>query len=70
MAQYCKSSIFNFLKSGLLDISTEEICTIENYALLWNINGKAWESEFKFNPKGIVESFSEKDITEVLSLLL
>lgn len=62
---YDTSGIFNFLKSGLIDISTEEICTIENYVLLWNINGKAWESEFKFNPKGIVESFSEKDILEL-----
>lgn len=38
-------SVFNYIKSGFLDITLEDICLLENYALKWEIKGSKWYKE-------------------------
>lgn len=42
---YSYNSVFRYLKSGLLDISYDDICILENFVLENGISGKKWFSE-------------------------
>lgn len=65
-SSYSSELIFKYLKTGLTTLNIEEISVLENYVFLWNIKGKKWKEEFKFNPNG----FSEKNSIENKNLLL
>ncbi len=45
-------NILRFHKCGFTTLSVEEISLLENYAFLWNINGKSWTEEWKMDPRG------------------
>ena len=59
--------IFRYLKTGLVNISYDECCRLENYAVAWNIRGNRWISnqEWTMNPKGFSESFDKKAEAEL-----
>lgn len=38
-------SVFNYIKTGFVDISQEDIYLLENYALKWEIKGNKWYKE-------------------------
>ena len=52
-------------KTGLTDLTIEEIAKIENYALMWQINGKKWLDEWTAHPNGLGEKMLEKDAAEL-----
>jgi len=45
-------SIFKYLKSGLIDITTDQCAILENYVLKWKIRGSLWNKEWKMPPQG------------------
>ncbi len=45
--------LMRFLKTGLTDVSEEDVCTLENYALMWGVSGEKWLSDFTGNPDGL-----------------
>ena len=45
-------SIFRMLKTGITEISIEEISEIENYALMWDIRASDWRKPFVESPYG------------------
>lgn len=38
-------SVFNYIKSGFVDISQDDIYELENYALKWDVKGSKWYKE-------------------------
>ncbi len=49
---YSISSVFRYLKSGLTDISDDDVGRLENYCLALNIKGhKAWHERFDLHTK-------------------
>ena len=38
-------AMFNYIKSGFLDISNEDIFKLENYCIKWGIKGQKWYNE-------------------------
>lgn len=42
---WSKESVFNYIKSGFLDISKEDIYILEKYCIKWNIRGSKWHKE-------------------------
>ena len=60
-SNYSIEDVMRYLKSGLTDLSTEEISLIENYILLWEIKGKTWMKPFSMHPEGFKSGLSEKD---------
>lgn len=58
---YRSDDIFKYLKNGLAGLKADEIAVIENYVLMWNINGKDWLNEFKKHPRGYEEKFKTED---------
>lgn len=53
--------IFTYLKTGISNISSEDVSIIENYVMLWGINNKEWLSDFKLNPSGFSAKVSKSD---------
>ncbi len=60
--------VFSLLKTGLTPMSSKEISALENYAFVWNINGRQWTEEFTESPKGFAESLSEHDVNRLKEL--
>lgn len=55
------ADVIRYFKSVLLDISAEESALIENYALLWGINGNEWLEDFSENPNGQSCTLTKED---------
>lgn len=55
------ADVIRYFKSALLDISAEESALIENYALLWGINGNEWFESFSENPNGQSRTLTKED---------
>lgn len=51
--------IYRYVKSGITNLTNEEINEIDNYVYLWSIDSKDWLSDFTKNPFGLQEK--EKD---------
>lgn len=60
--------LMRLLKTGLTDLGIEEISRVENYALLWQINGRRWLDEWTAHPNGLGEQLLEKDVRELEQL--
>jgi ATP-dependent helicase/nuclease subunit B len=54
-------AVFRYLKTGLAGISYEDIAELENYALLWSIDGKRWLEPFTAHPEGFAKEMCEED---------
>ena len=52
--------IFRLCKTGLLNLTNEEISEAENYCFMWDITGKKWLSPFTENPDGLGEKLTEE----------
>ena len=53
--------IIKMLKTGLTSVSDDVVLSLENYAFVWNINGKDWCNEWIQNPKGLSDHDDEFD---------
>lgn len=58
---YRSDDIFSMLKTGLTSLNNDEICELENYAFLWNINGKKWKKDFTDSTTGLVDHIADWD---------
>jgi ATP-dependent helicase/nuclease subunit B len=45
-------SVFKYLKTGLINITTEQCAILENYVLKWQIRGSFWHQEWTLPPHG------------------
>lgn len=56
-----KDDLLSILKTGLTDVTVEQIADFENYLFTWDISGKRLLQEFKANPRGFSNEFKESD---------
>lgn len=54
-------TLFRMAKTGLIDVSEQEISDIEDYVYIWNINGKKWFKEWDMNPNGFEKEIDNSD---------
>ena len=59
--KYRTSDIFKLLKTGFLDITTEEIEKLENYTVKYRIRGSMWKKNFE---KGTFE-YAAEELSEI-----
>lgn len=57
---FSTENILRYLKTGLSELSEEQVAKLENYALLWNLSAKAWQEEFTLHPDGLGVKETEK----------
>ncbi len=60
--------LMRHLKTGLSDLTAEEISRIENYAFVWRINSVQWRDDFTENPSGFGVEFTKFDENVLNSL--
>lgn len=53
--------ILSLAKTGLTDISDNDINQLENYVFLWNINGLKWTKPFVNSTNGFVSEIDDND---------
>ena len=53
--------VFRYLKSILSSVDIDTCDAIENYAILWNITGSRWLTQWTSHPRGIGENFTDAD---------
>ncbi len=64
--RFSTENILRFHKTSMGTLSTEEISQLENYAYLWNIEGKIWNTEWDMNPLGLTSDYNEAECSEKL----
>ncbi len=52
-SNFSSAEIFQYLKTGLTNLTVEEISILENYVLMWGIDKKEWFENFTFSITGI-----------------
>lgn len=50
---FSTDSLLSLMKTGLAGFSTHSVAKIENYVLMWRINGSRWRTEWTGNPNGL-----------------
>lgn len=65
---FSTDALMRLAKTALTDLDIEEISRLENYALMWKINGQKWLDEWTAHPNGLGEKMLEKDIAELKEL--
>ena len=61
LSELTTENILKFYKSGLEYFTQNELCDLENYAYIWNISGKMWETEWDMNPSGLTDRIKKDD---------
>ena len=59
---YRYGDMFRYLKSGLASLSADECDRLENYCILWNIQGSKWlrDEDWTDSPEGLGKEIDEK----------
>ena len=59
---YETENVLTYLKSGLAGIDDEDICLLENYIYMWNINKFKWtdDKDWRYNPDGFEKELSDE----------
>ena len=63
-------SVMRVLKTGLAGFSVEEISELENYALMWQINGTKWLGDWTGHPNGLGEEMKSADLEKLKAINL
>lgn len=60
---YRYDDVFRYLKTGLTDLSQEDVDLLENYVLKWDIKGSRWtqSKDWSWHPKGYGVKWTEED---------
>lgn len=58
-------TVMRVLKTGMTDLTAEEISELENYAVLWQINGNKWLEDWTAHPDGLGEKMLDKDLARL-----
>lgn len=59
--EFDKDDVLSLLKTGLTDVTIDEVADFENYLFTWDISGKKFFNEFTLSPKGFADDMSDSD---------
>ncbi|MBQ8029724.1 MAG: PD-(D/E)XK nuclease family protein [Clostridia bacterium] len=62
---FSDESVLRLMKTGLMGVTAEETADVENYALMWSINGKDWLKEWKDDPEGFGTEMTDEKREEL-----
>ena len=65
---YELSDMLRYIKAPLCPLDFSDGCKLENYAIIWDIRGRAWASEWTMNPRGISAPFDASTASELTRL--
>ena len=53
LSGFDRREVLRYLRSGLSPLDLDEADIVENYAIIWGIQGKQWLSDWTFHPEGL-----------------
>ena len=56
-----RDDVLTLLKTGLCPYSVEDIADFENYLFVWDIGGRGFYDEFRANPTGFADDFTDEE---------
>lgn len=60
LSGFDQRSTLQYLRSSLSPLNPDTCDLVENYAVLWGIRGKMWESDWEFHPEGLGEPWTDR----------
>ena len=60
--------VLRYLRSVLSPLKPDLCDRVENYAIVWGIDGKSWNQEWKFHPDGLDGQWNEKSAARLAEL--
>lgn len=63
-----QADVIRYMKSMLAPVDILACDRLENYAIMWNVTGKRWQSEWTNHPKGLTEHWTSHDTAELEKL--
>jgi len=61
-------AVMRWLKTDLTGMGEEDVAALENYALLWRVQGNAWLRDWAAHPQGLGQAASEVSARELEAL--
>lgn len=65
LSGFDRKDVVRYLKSALSPISPDASDQMENYAILWSVNGNSWLQKWENHPRGMNEGWTERDEKEI-----
>ena len=63
LGDFDTKDVLRYLKSALSPLELEDCDKLENYALLWDIQGKKWTNDWSMHPEGLVDDWKPDNIS-------
>lgn len=63
-----QEDVLRFVRTMFSSLSLEQCDKLENYAVIWNINGKKWLEEWKYHPEGLSDKWTDRNIRDLEEL--
>lgn len=63
-----QADVIRYMKSVLSPLDILSCDKMENYAIMWSITGRRWQTEWTNHPKGLTEHWSRHDTEELQTL--
>lgn len=65
-----QADVIRYMRSILSPLNVAACDKMENYAIMWNISGKRWLSDWINHPKGLTEHWNDHDRSALMQLNL
>ena len=56
---FARQDMFRYIKSSLSPISLNQCDRLENYVIMWGIDGKEWLSDWSYHPAGLGQEWND-----------
>ena len=60
-----QEDMLRYIRSMFSSLTLEQCDVIENYVIIWGINGKTWLEEWKFHPEGLADKWTDKNVRDL-----
>ncbi len=60
-SNFRQKDVLAYLKSAISPVTLQDCDLVENYAVVWNINGNAWSEVWTKHPSGLSDQWSDGD---------
>lgn len=68
LSGFDQNEVLRYLKSALSPVELDMVDKLENYAVMWSVDGSSWLCPWENHPKGLGEAWTEWDISELQRL--
>lgn len=60
-----RQDLFRYLKSKLSPLDMDTVDRIENYSIMWGINGNRWTESWQWHPDGLGMEFTDDSVAQL-----